>query len=81
MHAIKAIYDGAKFLPIQTVPIKENYKVIITFIEPVGENIPGTDQLETIKLPRSTSRGLLRGKVKMSTDFNESLEVMEEYME
>ena len=32
------------------------------------------------KLPRSTSIGLLEGKVWMSDDFNEPIEEMKEYM-
>jgi len=35
MYAIKAIYDGTNFKPMQPIPVKENYKVVITFIEPV----------------------------------------------
>ena len=35
MHAIRAIYDGINFKPVQPIPVKENYEVIITFIEPV----------------------------------------------
>jgi len=38
MHAIRAIYDGINFKPMQPIPVKENYEVIITFIEPVKEN-------------------------------------------
>ena len=38
MYSIKAIYDGVRFNPMQPIPVKENYEVIITFIEPVGEN-------------------------------------------
>jgi hypothetical protein len=72
VYAIKAIYDGTNFNPIQPIPVKENYKVVITFVEPVNK---------PAKLPRSTSRGLLKGKVWMSDDFNEPLEEMKEYME
>ena len=35
MYAIKAIYDGINFKPMQPIPVKENYEVVITFIEPV----------------------------------------------
>ena len=37
MHAIRAIYDGTNFKPKQPIPVKENYEVIITFVEPVKE--------------------------------------------
>jgi predicted DNA-binding antitoxin AbrB/MazE fold protein len=73
MHAIEAIYDGTDFKPMQPIPVKENYKVVITFIEPVKK--------DGIKLPRSTAKGVLKGKVWMSDDFNEPLEEMKEYME
>jgi predicted DNA-binding antitoxin AbrB/MazE fold protein len=35
MHTIKAIYDGTKFKPMQPIPVKGNYEVFITFVEPV----------------------------------------------
>ena len=76
MYAIKAIFDGTNFTPIQPIPVKENYEVVITFIEPVGK-----DGGKTAKLPRSAMRGLLRGKVRMAGDFNEPLEELKEYME
>ena len=76
MYAIKAIYDGTNFRPIQPIPVKENYEVVITFIEPVEK-----DSITPIKLPRSAMRGLLKGKVQMAGDFNEPLEEMKEYMQ
>ena len=79
MHTIKAIYDGTNFKPIQPIPVKGNYEVFITFIEPIKEDTINKDQ--SGKLPRSTAKGLLKGKVWMSADFNEPLEEMKEYME
>ena len=38
MYAIKAIYDGTNFIPMQPIPVKENYKVIITFIKPIDKD-------------------------------------------
>ena len=38
MYAIKAIYDGVDFKPLQPIPIKENYEVIITFVEPLKKD-------------------------------------------
>ena len=38
MQTIKAIYDGTSFIPMQPIPIKENYEVFITFVEPINEN-------------------------------------------
>ena len=76
MNAIEAIYDGNSFKPMQPIPVEGNYRVIITFIEPVKND---TD--EKVKLPRSGLFGILKGKVWMSDDFNEPLEEMKEYME
>ena len=72
MYAIKAIYDGMNFRPMQPIPVKEDYEVVITFIEPVKK-----DQVHSngqAKLPRSTVKGLLKGKVWMSDDFNAPLD-------
>jgi len=79
MHAIKAIYDGTNFKPMQPIPVEGNYEVVITFIEPTKKNVTNIDV--SAKLPRSTIKGLLKGKVKMSNDFNEPIEDMKEYME
>ena len=35
MHSINAIYDGVNFKPTQPIPIEGNYKVLITFLEPM----------------------------------------------
>ena len=75
MYSIKAIYDGTNFKPMQPIPVKENYKVVITFIEPVKESAENIDTNEPMKLPRSTGRGILKGKVWMSDDFNEPIEI------
>ena len=76
MHAIKAIYDGISFTPMQPIPVEGNYEVVITFVEPIKKSaaIEGT----LLKLPRLTIKGLLKGKVKMSSDFNEPIEEMKE---
>ncbi|MDR1107745.1 MAG: antitoxin family protein [Spirochaetaceae bacterium] len=36
MYAIKAIYDGGHFKPMEPVPVKEKYEVIITFTKPIN---------------------------------------------
>ena len=65
MYAIKAVYDGVNFKPKQPIDIKEQYEVIITFIEPVKkENISD--------LPYK--RGCMKGKMWMSDDFDAPLE-------
>ena len=35
MYAIKGIYDGNCFRLEHPIPVKEEYKVVITFIDPV----------------------------------------------
>ena len=78
MYAIKAIYDGNDFKPKQPITVKGQYEVVITFVEPIGEVI---NEGQTKKRPISELRGLLKGKVWISDDFNEPLEEMKEYME
>ena len=78
MQAIKAVYDGVEFKPKQPIPVQGHYEVIITFIEPIIHDSIKAHELK--KLPRSTAKGLLRGKVWMSDDFNEPIEEMKEYM-
>ena len=79
MQAIEAIYDGENFMPQQPIPVKGKYKVVITFVEPLTKE---TVAAETIKKrPVTELKGLLKGKVWMSDDFNEPLERMKEYME
>ena len=79
MFAIKAIYDGTNFKPLQPIPVTGDYEVVITFIKPTKKDTTGVDK--RTKLPRSTIKGLLKGKVRMAEDFNEPIEDMKEYME
>ena len=79
MQAVKAIYDGVSFIPKQPIPVTGKYEVVITFIEPVKEDVSNVTQ--PVKLPRSTAKGLLKDKVWMADDFNAPLEEMKEYME
>lgn len=41
MYAIKGIYDGNCFKLEQAIPVKEEYKVIITFTDPVKRDQEG----------------------------------------
>ena len=79
MYSIKAIYDGNIFTPIQPIPVKEKYEVVITFIQPVEKN--QDEVIKSVKIPCSELIGLLKGKVWMADDFNAPLEEMQEYME
>ena len=96
MNAIRAIFDGISFKPLQPIPVEEEYEVIITFIEPTKKDEESkrlfadkdladaektnTDMYVSEKLPRSTLKGFLKDNVWMSSDFDEPLEEMEEYM-
>ena len=78
MNAIKAIYDGESFRPMQPIPVNEDYEVIITFVRPIKKD--DVKAMVKAKLPRSTVKGLLKDKVWMSDDFNAPLDEMKEYM-
>ena len=71
MHAIKAIYDGVNFKPMQPVPVNEDYVVVITFIEPVKGN--------TVRPP--FEYGSIAEGLWMSDDFDDPLDDFLEYME
>jgi hypothetical protein len=38
MNAIRGIYDGEKFIPLENFSVKKKYKVIITFLEEIDED-------------------------------------------
>jgi len=71
MHTIKAIYDGTNFRPMQPIPVKENYKVVIQFIEPLKK--------DAVRPP--FEYGSMFGKIWMADDFNAPLDDFKEYME
>jgi hypothetical protein len=35
MQAIKAIFDGSDFTPVEPIPVQGKYEVIITFTKPI----------------------------------------------
>ncbi|MCL2323066.1 MAG: hypothetical protein FWC47_13310 [Oscillospiraceae bacterium] len=45
MFAIKAIYDGDSFRLEKPIPVKEDYEVIITFVEPIKKDQSGIMEL------------------------------------
>ncbi|MCL1842183.1 MAG: DUF2281 domain-containing protein [Defluviitaleaceae bacterium] len=79
MYAVKAIYDGVNFKPRQPISVSGKYEVVITFLEPVEDDIASA--VKSNKRPLSELRGFLKGKVWMADDFNAPLEEMKEYME
>ena len=64
MYAIKAIYDGTDFKPMQPIPVKETYNVVITFVEPV--------QRDAVRPP--FEYGSMSGKIWMADDFDVPLD-------
>ena len=57
----------------------EQQKESVLFAEPVTNDINNINN--TAKKPFSEMRGIFKGKIWMSDDFNEPLEEMKEYME
>ena len=72
MYAVEAIYDGVRFKPMQPIPVDVEYKVVITFIEPVIK--------DAVRPPFEL--GCMRGKIKEMDDHDwfEPLDDFEEYM-
>ena len=72
MYTVEAIYDGVHFKPVQPIPIKVEYKVVITFIEPVKK--------DAIRPPFELD--CMKGKIKEANDHDwfKPLEDFEEYM-
>ena len=60
MQAIKAIYDGTTFKPTQPIPVKEQYEVVITFIEPLKKLSVKENQEKNLHLyPRALKKSQL----------------------
>ena len=71
MTAIKAIYDGKGFKPMQPIPVEGEYEVIITFVEPV----------KRVAVRPPFEYESMAGEIWISDDFNAPLEDFKEYME
>ena len=71
MDAIKAIYNGIGFTPIQPIPVTGEYEVIITFIAPINK--------KAVRPPFEYDS--MAGNIWMADDFDEPLEDFREYME
>jgi len=72
MYTVKALYDGENIKLKQPIAIKEQYEVIIIFIEPVKKT-------NISDLP--FKRGCMKGKMWIADDFNAPLEDFKEYMQ
>jgi hypothetical protein len=73
MQAIKAVYDGVGFRPMQPIPVEGKYVVVITFLEPV-------EDAERTAVRPPFEYDSMAGKMWMADDFNAPLEDFEEYM-
>ena len=73
MQAIRAVYDGVNFTPKQPVPVKGNYEVVITFLEPM------LTKCKALRPP--FEYGCMKGEIWMADDFDAPLEDFAEYME
>ena len=83
MYAIKAVYDGTNIMPLEPIPVKEKYNVVITFTEPTKNNAstPSFEDKTTHENNnRRTAFGYLKGKIDVPDDFNEPLDDFKEYM-
>ena len=81
MFAVKAIYDGTTFKPVEPISVDGEYEVIITFVEPVGET--ARERRRYLLEPDPTKAfklGLREGEIKIPDDFKEPLDEMKEYM-
>ena len=79
MYAVKAIYDGVNFNPKQPISVSGRYEVVITFLEPIEDDVAVDGPPK--KRPLSELKGFMKGNVWMADDFNAPLEEMREYME
>ena len=83
MYTIEAIYDGNTFNTTQPIGITEEYKVIITFVEPVKRGVRKTSKHLVEPDPSKSGAialGLWNGKMKVPDDFNDPLDDLKEYM-
>ena len=81
MQAIKAIYDGVSFKPIQPIPVKGKYEVLIAFLEPIYDYVDENNNiLIEPDMTVTPVLGRLNGLVKIPDDFDEPLDELKEYM-
>jgi len=72
MYAVKALYDDGKIKLKNPISVKGQYEVVVTFLEPVEDEIADAKQIK--KNPRSEFIGSWKGKIRMADDFNEPLD-------
>lgn len=83
MQAVKsyrAYYDDGSFVPYEPVVIPKGSQAIITILDFMPPGAHKDETAHTGKRPLSELRGLLKGKVCMTDDFNAPIEELKEYM-
>ena len=81
MYAVKAIYDGVNFKPVQPITVKGKYPVVITFVEQIEQDeIDSTEYLLEPDTSKTPVIGRLDGTITIPHDFDEPLDEMKEYM-
>jgi len=83
MQAYEGYFENGRFYiegETTHINIKGRRKAIITILdEPMKKDTRKKNK--SIKKPFSESRGIFKGKIRMSDDFDEPPEEMKEYME
>ena len=75
MQAHTAYYENGRIIPIGNPIIPERRKLVITVLD---EDIE--PHVQESKITRATFLGCMKGKIRMSDDFDEPLEEMRDYM-
>lgn len=71
--AIKGIYENGKIIFTEEPPVKSKAEVVITFLT-------GQEMKEEKQPKKKIKIGLLEGKIKLPSDFNEPLDDLKDYM-
>ena len=70
LTTIEGVYENGQVILTENPPQKSKAKVLITFIEEIKPNIT----------PTKRPLGTMKGTVKMSEDFNDSIDALKDYM-
>jgi len=83
VQAYEGYFENGRFYMAEEtkhINIKGRKRAIITILdEPLKKNT--VIENKPMKKPRSETKGIFKGKIWMSDDFNDPLEEMKEYME
>lgn len=70
LTTIEGVYENGRVILTENPPLRKKTKVLITFMEEVEPD-------ESLK---KRPLGTMKGTIKMSKDFNESLDDLKDYM-